>query len=330
MFLRCFQRDGNAHQSCKYNKFETLGAKESATWVGLETDITKRERLDQCGRISRNNARLVTTFRPGGKVMTEERGEAVLTIPLSRIRPDPDQPRRFFDEAEGNRLADSISEYGLLQPIMVRPINDPSYDYIIVHGERRFRAHQQLGHETINALLWKKGESRVKDLQLIENVQRKDLSDIELAFEFKWRTEDGQTHGQIAEIIGKNRTYVTQRLGLLKLSEQDQQRMLHGDLTFSQARALLSVKTPELRQKISDKITSDLTSKQTLNIIKEETVSPKANVTRVTSAENVQVSELSVWAAIHDEEGHVRELIPRTKLIVAIVNDLKQLRETSA
>jgi ParB family transcriptional regulator, chromosome partitioning protein len=259
--------------------------------------------------------------------MTEQ-GEAVLTIPLSRIRPDPDQPRKFFDEAEGKRLADSISEYGLLQPIMVRPENHPSQDYVIVHGERRFRAHQQLGLETINALLWEKGESSVKDLQLIENVQRKDLSDIELAFEFKWRIEDGQTHGQIAKIIGKNRTYVTQRLGLLKLSEQDQQRMLHGQLTFSQARALLSVKIPELRQAISGKINSGVTLKETLAIIKEETDKPPTSVTRVT-CEHIHVSKLSLWAAIHDEEGHLREIIPRTKLIVAIVDDLKHLRGAS-
>jgi len=260
--------------------------------------------------------------------MTEERGEAVLTIPLSRIRPDPDQPRKFFDEKEISRLADSISEYGLLQPIMARPDNHHSNDYIIVHGERRFRAHQQLGLETINALLWEKGESSVKDLQLIENVQRKDLSDIELAFEFKWRTENGQTHGQVAEIIGKNRTYVTQRLGLLKLSEQDQQRMLHGHLTFSQARALLSVKTPELRQAISGKINSGVTLKETLAIIKEET-DKLHTVTRVTRPGLVHVSDLSIWTLLHDEEGHVREIIPRTKLIMAIVDDLKHLRGAS-
>ena len=116
--------------------------------------------------------------------MTEERGEAVLTIPLSRIRPDPDQPRKFFDEKKVKKLADSIRKFVLLQPIMVRPVNHNLYDYIIVHGERRFRAHKQLGLETIKALLWEKGESSVRDLQLLENVQRMDLSDIELAWEF--------------------------------------------------------------------------------------------------------------------------------------------------
>ncbi len=125
--------------------------------------------------------------------------------------------------------------------------------------------------------------------------------------------------------FGVSHLRVTQRLGLLKLSVKDQQRMLHGELTFSQARALLSVKTPELRQKISDKINSDFTLKETLKLIKEETVKPQPSVTRVTPTGYVRVSELCVWDAIHDEEGHVKDLLPRTKLIDAIVADLVRL-----
>ena len=260
--------------------------------------------------------------------MTEQ-GETVLMISLSRIKSDPDQPRKYFDEEDGKKLAESINKYGLLQPILVRSINDPIFDYVIVHGERRYRAHKQLGLDSIKALLWEKMNCNVKDLQLIENVQRKDLSDIELTWEFRRRTAEGQTQGQIAEVIGKNRTYVTQRLGLLKLSVKDQQRVLHGDLTFSQARALLSVKIPGLRQKISEKITSDLTLKQTLDIINEETVLPQESVTRVTSDKHARVSELSVWAAIHDEKGHVREIILKSKLKFAIVDDLVRLNRSS-
>ena len=171
--------------------------------------------------------------------------DVVQMISLDRILPDPDQPRKFFDEAEELRIAASIQKYGLIQPILVRPVKLSRYDYQIVYGERRYRAHKRLGLEAIKAIVREMNDSDARDLQLLENIHRSDLSDIELAWEFRRRIEDRQTHQQIAEVIGRNRSYVTQRLSLLQLSDSNQQKMLKGELGFSQARILLSVKNPE-------------------------------------------------------------------------------------
>ena len=169
--------------------------------------------------------------------MTREQVEFIHVLPIDRISPDPDQPRKFFDEAEELRIAESIQRHGLIQPILVRPIKHPAHDYRIVYGERRYRAHKRLGLRTIKAIVREMEDSEARDLQLLENVQRSDLSDIELAWEFQRRIKEGHTHQQIAEVIGRNRSYVTQRLSLLRLSDSDQQRMLRSELSFCRAAA---------------------------------------------------------------------------------------------
>jgi len=259
--------------------------------------------------------------------MTQVKVEVVETILIDRISPDPEQPRKYFNEDEEQRLADSIKKYGLIQPILVRKVQHLSYDYVIVHGERRFRAHKRLGLRTINGIIREIEDSKARDLQLLENVQRKDLSDIELAWEFQRRVNLGQTHEQIAQVIGKDRSYVTQRLSLLRLSESDQKRMLMGELGFSQARALLSVKGSELRQRVSAMISGETTLRETERIIREEIPEPNSNVTRVTSSGAVRVAGLHVWSTIHDKDGSLRETVPWDELIWAYVEDLKQLKK---
>lgn len=162
----------------------------------------------------------------------------VFDLPLDKVQPSPDQPRKYYNQSKIKQLAESIERHGLAQPILVRPWNGI---YQIVHGERRYRAHQHLGKQTIEAhvkeLSARATDQQVEDISLIENVERDDLTDIELAWEFKKRTGKGQTHEQIAETIGKSISFVTQRLQLLELSERNQQRLLHGELSFNNARA---------------------------------------------------------------------------------------------
>ena len=261
--------------------------------------------------------------------MTREQVEIIHVLPIDRISPDPDQPRKFFDEEEEQRLAESIRRHDLLQPIMVRPVKHPSYDYLIVHGERRFRAHRRLGLQAIRAIVRDIGEHEARDLQLLENVQRRDLSDIELAWEFNKRIEKGHTHEQISKIIGKTKSYVTQRLSLLRLSKESQERMLRGDLKFSKARLLLSIKDPEDRDRISKKISKDMTVKQVLGLIKENTA--RRMVTRVTSrnpriSDLIIIQNLAVRKTIIREDGTLRETVPYRELIRAYIADIKILR----
>jgi len=259
-----------------------------------------------------------------------EQVDAIRWLPVESITPDPNQPRKYFPEAEVEKLAASIDEYGLLQPVIVRKFNGPRFDFMIVLGEMRYRAHLKLGRRLIKAIVKDMTRDEARDLQLVENVLRRDLTDIELAWEFERRVKSGQTHEQIAGIIGKGRSYVTQRLNLLRLSEEDQQRMLRGELNFSQARALISIKNPEKRARISKSIERDTPTRQILSMSKEDMAQP--DVTRVTLGsssrfgEEVNVRKLVVWNTIHDENGDLRESLPRLELIRAYIKDLKMLR----
>lgn len=181
--------------------------------------------------------------------MMQNKESVILNLPLHLVKTDPEQPRKHFDAQALQELADSIKEYGLLEPIGVRDNNDGTYT--IVHGERRFRAHKLIPLPTIKAIICPK-ETDVKNTRITENTAREDLTDMDLAREFEKRVLAGETHEQIALRIHKTRAYVSQRLSLLKLSEEQQGKLQRGDLTFASARILAAspgkVENPEQGQ----------------------------------------------------------------------------------
>jgi ParB family chromosome partitioning protein len=160
----------------------------------------------------------------------------IYEIPLEKIRTDPTQPRKFFSDQDIRELADSIKEHGLLQPIMVKKNSDGTF--LIIHGERRFRAHQIATISTIKCIIADKTDAQVKDARIVENLVRADLSDMELAKEFQRRVDAGETHEQIAHSIKKSRTFVTQRLALMRLPEERKQQLEQGKITFADARVI--------------------------------------------------------------------------------------------
>lgn len=160
----------------------------------------------------------------------------IFSIPLEQIRTDSTQPRKHFDLQKIGELAESIKEHGLLQPILVRPNGNGTFE--IVHGERRYRAHQKAGLPTIKCIIRELSDSKVVDVRLVENIEREDLTDLELAKEFQKRVGQGETHQQIADSIKKTRAYVTQRLALLKLPENVQRKLEKGEIGFTEARIL--------------------------------------------------------------------------------------------
>jgi len=137
--------------------------------------------------------------------------ERIRWLPIKSIAPDTDQPRKFFNEAEIDKLAASIEKFELLQPILVRPFEGSAYSYMIVLGEMRFRAHIKLGRRTIKAIVKVLTRDEAHDLQLVENVQRRDLTDIELALEFAHLKRDLFVQEKIYEVL-------TQQYELAKLS----------------------------------------------------------------------------------------------------------------
>lgn len=166
-------------------------------------------------------------------------------ILLSLIDPNPDQPRKHFDEDKLNELAQSIQANGLASPILLRPNGER---FIIGHGERRWRAARLLKWESIPAEVRDISQDEGQWLALAENVQRADLSPIEEAQAYKSRLDEGLTQEQLGQRIGKTQSYIATKLRLLRLSEPIQQLIKQGLLTEGHAKQLLRLKDDEYSQ----------------------------------------------------------------------------------
>ena len=178
---------------------------------------------------------------------TVETGGAV-TIRLSEIEPNRNQPRKEFDEASLSELADSIAEHGLLQPILVRPLPDGGYQ--IVAGERRWRASRMAGLSEIPAVIRELSERDAAQLALVENLQREDLNPLEEAEGYGVLIETyGLTQEEAAKSVGKSRPAVTNALRLLSLPDRVKALLREGTLSAGHVRALLALEDPQRIEK---------------------------------------------------------------------------------
>jgi ParB family chromosome partitioning protein len=163
-------------------------------------------------------------------------GEIIDEIQLSEIKPNPFQPRRIFDEDKINELAQSIKEHGVFQPIILKKVKQ---GYIIVSGERRFRAAQKVGLKSIPSIVRQYEEAKVAEIALAENLQRENLTPIEEAEAYKIVMNNLHlTQAELASKIGKSRSHVTNTLGLLNLPQEVQQMLLSSQISMGHARAL--------------------------------------------------------------------------------------------
>jgi ParB family chromosome partitioning protein len=176
----------------------------------------------------------------------------VIEVDLAELSPNPDQPRKTFDETALDELAASIDEYGLISPITVK--KNPEGGYIIVAGERRFRAHQRLGRETIAAIVT---EGDPAEIALIENVQREDLHPLDLAEKLaELINERGYTQDAVAKVIGKARNTVTQLLSLTRLPEQIRRECPTSDIPKSVLIEIAQVKGEPEQLRLWDQVKS--------------------------------------------------------------------------
>ena len=165
----------------------------------------------------------------------------VTTLPLREIEPDPDQPRKHFDEESLSGLAESITENGLLQPIAVRP-KRLGTGYLIIAGERRWRAARLAGLDEVPVLIKDVTDEQAAALALIENLQREDLDPIEVAEGCRQLIEKyGLTQETAAKRLGKSRSAVTNSLRLLALPEDIRAKVSAGELSFGHAKVLLGL-----------------------------------------------------------------------------------------
>ncbi len=196
--------------------------------------------------------------------------EEMTFLPLSRIEPREEQPRNVFDEEALQTLADSISRYGVLQPITVRLL-DSGY-YQIIAGERRWRASRMAGLTEVPVRIIEADDRTTAELALVENLQREDLNPIEEAKGYKTLIEDyGLTQEDAAKSVGKSRPAVSNALRLLNLSPEVLHLVETGDLSAGHARALLSIQNEEIQLQAAKEIMA-----KALSVRKAEALASKA------------------------------------------------------
>ena len=174
-------------------------------------------------------------------------------ISLSLIDPNPNQPRREFDENAMKELSASIREIGIVTPVTLRQTNDGRYQ--IIAGERRWRASQMAGMETIPAYIRTAADDNVMEMALVENIQREDLNAIEIALAYQHLADTtGMTQEKISSRVGKSRTSITNYMRLLKLPAQIQMALKNKEMDMGHARALLSLDSPSAQLKLYKEI----------------------------------------------------------------------------
>ncbi len=190
----------------------------------------------------------------------------VQSIDIDLISPNPHQPRKNFDEAALNELAASIEEFGLIQPVVLYKQNEGAY--ILIAGERRLRACKKLGRADIKAVILDADEDRLRELALIENIQREDLNPIELANSYK-QIIDAQnlTQEALANYLHKSRPQITNTLRLLELDEAAQELISKGKLTQGHAKVLIGLDAQEQKLMIDTILGQKLTVRDTEKIV---------------------------------------------------------------
>ena len=185
------------------------------------------------------------------KPVSEHAADAVM-MDINKVEPNRDQPRKKFDEDALNDLADSIKQFGVLQPLLVQERDDY---YEIIAGERRWRAAKKAGIKQLPVIIKKLTEQEIMEISLIENIQREDLNPIEEALAYKrLLTEFNLKQDEVADRVSKSRTTITNSMRLLKLSEKVQQMVIDDKLTTGHVRPLISVEDEEQQVMLAEKI----------------------------------------------------------------------------
>ncbi len=198
-----------------------------------------------------------TVTPPDGADLQPVAGAYFAELPVTAIAPNPRQPRQVFDEEAMAELVHSISEIGLLQPVVVRPV-DGEDRYELIMGERRWRATQEAGLDTIPAIVRETGDDDLLRDALLENLHRSQLNPLEEAAAYQQLLDDfGCTHEELAGRIGRSRPQISNTLRLLKLSPAVQRRVAAGVLSAGHARALLAVDNADIQDRLAGRVVAE-------------------------------------------------------------------------
>lgn len=233
------------------------------------------------------------------------------TLPLREIEPDPGQPRKTFDDETLAELSASIAEHGLLQPIAVRP--KPSGGYLIVAGERRWRASRMAGLTEVSVIVKDVTDEQAMELALVENLQREDLDPVEEAAGIReLMTRCDLTQEQAARKLGKSRSALANSLRLLSLPETVLELLKSGFITIGHAKVVLGLPTPELQEEAAQMIAdnqlnvrqAEALCKKLAKPAKEPVAAPLPSALPVEVEESLkQALGSEVRVAYHDGKG---------------------------
>ncbi len=232
-------------------------------------------------------------------------GRKVVELPLEKIRPNPKQPRQEFNQQKLLNMAQTMLEYGIIQPILV--VEDENKNYIIIAGERRFRAAQLAGLKTISAEIKEYKKDQYMEIALIENLQREDLNPIEEAIAYQRLIEEFKlTQDEVAKRLGRSRSSIANAMRLLSLPDDIKREITLGKLTPGQVRPLLSLKTEIEQKEYANKIIDEkLTARQVEKIVQYNRDETEKNINgKKIQDRKEKRSELSI---IKDMEDKLRK-----------------------
>lgn len=217
---------------------------------------------------------------------------AQIRLPLEQIRPNPYQPRKIFEPEALAELAQSISEHGVFQPILVKKSSVHGYE--LIAGERRLRASKLAGQSDIPAIIVDFDDQQMMEISLLENIQREDLNAIEEAKAYERLIQSmNYTQEQLAKRVGKSREHITNTLRLLKLPETVQQAVVEKKLSMGHARALIPLKDEKLIEQIANKAIAQGWSVRRMEQAVREALEAKARPEPVMEEDNLFVREAS-------------------------------------
>ena len=239
----------------------------------------------------------------------EENGEAgegeatgkPLYVPINHIHPNKDQPRKVFDEEKLNELANSIQNYGIISPIVVR--RDGPLFYEIVTGERRYRAAKMLDLKTVPVIIKDFNDKTTKEIALIENIQREDLNPVEKAMGYQELIREyNMTQEELARILGKSKAAISNSIRILSLGPDIIRLMNEGQITEGHARALLGIDDDDFRRKVAEKV-----AKEKISVRKIEDMVRLENLAKNRKENERKLNQNESYRRLKDHIKEIRE-----------------------
>ena len=232
----------------------------------------------------------------------------VTVVRLAEVEPNPTQPRKVFENEPLEALAESIAQHGIIQPIVVRPKDGM---YMIVTGERRWRAARMAGLSEVPVIIIEADDRKAAELALVENLQRKDLNPVEEARAYADLIEEySYTQEEIAKKVGRSRSSITNSLRLLDLPDAVLEKLAYGEILEGHAKVLLSLKDAAMIEKAAEIVVAkELSVRDTEKLVKTMSEEPKEIVKVVYDVDHTKILEQRVQSII----GHTVKIVQNGK-----------------